>query len=188
MIPSINQLTSGLSFAFSLLSGRPFDIIKSRTNISPLGLWHVMFFNLIFSVIAELFFYQSISLKGLHSRIILASIPLTAIKIILFIFFIFYLSTFMKRINYFYNFIISFLWLLAITFLIIYFVFPIQAVHFILLITGFVLSIQILISQFKIAKQLLDVSTLSAIGIVFSNIFIGMFVGYIYDYSHSFFM
>ena len=41
MIPSIGQLTSGLSFAFSLLRGRPFDLIKSQVNIGPLGLWHV---------------------------------------------------------------------------------------------------------------------------------------------------
>ena len=35
MIPSISQLTSGLSFAFSLLRGRPFDLIKSLIDFFP---------------------------------------------------------------------------------------------------------------------------------------------------------
>ena len=78
--------------------------------------------------------------------------------------------------------------LLAIIFLISYLAFPVPAIHFILLIAGFVLSIQILIVQFKIAKQLLDVLTLSAIAIVFSNILIGVFVGYIYEFSLSIFV
>jgi len=54
-------------------------------------------------------------------------------------------------------------------------------------IVGAVISIQILIVQFKIAKQLLDLTTLSAIGIVFGNIIIGLIVGYLDQIFYSFF-
>ena len=55
-------------------------------------------------------------------------------------------------------------------------------------IIGAVISIQILIVQFKIAKQLLDLTTLSAIGIVFGNIIIGLIVGYLDQIFYGFFV
>ena len=62
-----------------------------------------------------------------------------------------------------------------------------QDIALLIAIVGAVISIQILIVQFKIAKQLLDLTTLSAIGIVFGNIIIGLIVGYLDQIFYSFF-
>ena len=64
----------------------------------------------------------------------------------------------------------------------------ILCVFLLVAIIGAVISIQILISQFKIAKQLLDVSTLAAIGIVFGNIIIGLIVGFLDQIFYGFFV
>ena len=96
------------------------------------------------------------------------------IELSLFVFFVFYLLRIINRINYFYNFTIAFFWLvtlqssLVLVVTILLWVLP--GISLLVAIIGAVISIQILISQFKIAKQLLDVSTLAAIGIVFGNI------------------
>ena len=76
MIPSINQLTSGLSFAFSLLRGRPFDLIKSQVNIGPLGLWHALFITCIISILAKLAIFQIAIPHELPIRMILSTIQL----------------------------------------------------------------------------------------------------------------
>ena len=192
MIPSISQLTSGLSFAFSLLRGRPFDLIKSQVNIGPLGLWHVLFITCIISILAKLAIFQIAIPHELPIRMILSIIPLMVIELSLFVFFVFYLLRIINRINYFYNFTIAFFWLvtlqssLVLVVTILLWVLP--GISLLVAIIGAVISIQILISQFKIAKQLLDVSTLAAIGIVFGNIIIGLIVGFLDQIFYGFFV
>ena len=192
MIPSISQLTSGLSFAFSLLRGRPFDLIKSQVNIGPLGLWHVLFITCIISILAKLAIFQIAIPHELPIRMILSTIPLMVIELSLFVFFVFYLLRIINRINYFYNFTIAFFWLvtlqssLVLVVTILLWVLP--GISLLVAIIGAVISIQILISQFKIAKQLLDVSTLAAIGIVFGNIIIGLVVGFLDQIFYGFFV
>ena len=192
MIPSISQLTSGLSFAFSLLRGRSFDLIKSQVNIGPLGLWHVLFITCIISILAKLAIFQIAIPHELPIRMILSTIPLMVIELSLFVFFVFYLLRVINRINYFYNFTIAFFWLvtlqssLVLVVTILLWVLP--GISLLVAIIGAVISIQILISQFKIAKQLLDVSTLAAIGIVFGNIIIGLIVGFLDQIFYGFFV
>ncbi len=192
MIPSISQLTSGLSFAFSLLRGRPFDLIKSQVNTGPLGLWHVLFITCIISILAKLAIFQIAIPHELPIRMILSTIPLMVIELSLFVFFVFYLLRIINRINYFYNFTIAFFWLvtlqssLVLVVTILLWVLP--GISLLVAIIGAVISIQILISQFKIAKQLLDVSTLAAIGIVFGNIIIGLIVGFLDQIFYGFFV
>ena len=192
MIPSISQLTSGLSFAFSLLRGRPFDLIKSQVNIGPLGLWHVLFITCIISILAKLAIFQIAIPHELPIRMILSTIPLMVIELSLFVFFVFYLLRIINRINYFYNFTVAFFWLvtlkssLVLVVTILLWVLP--GISLLVAIIGAVISIQILISQFKIAKQLLDVSTLAAIGIVFGNIIIGLIVGFLDQIFYGFFV
>ena len=192
MIPSISQLTSGLSFAFSLLRGRPFDLIKSQVNIGPLGLWHVLFITCIISILAKLAIFQIAIPHELPIRMILSIIPLMVIELSLVVFFVFYLLRIINRINYFYNFTIAFFWLvtlqssLVLVVTILLWVLP--GISLLVAIIGAVISIQILISQFKIAKQLLDVSTLAAIGIVFGNIIIGLIVGFLDQIFYGFFV
>ena len=192
MIPSISQLTSGLSFAFSLLRGRPFDLIKSKVNIGPLGLWHVLFITCIISILAKLAIFQIAIPHELPIRMILSTITLMVIELSLFVFFVFYLLRIINRINYFYNFTIAFFWLvtlqssLVLVVTILLWVLP--GISLLVAIIGAVISIQILISQFKIAKQLLDVSTLAAIGIVFGNIIIGLIVGFLDQIFYGFFV
>ncbi len=192
MIPSISQLTSGLSFAFSLLRGRSFDLIKSQVNIGPLGLWHVLFITCIISILAKLAIFQIAIPHELPIRMILSTIPLMVIELSLFVFFVFYLLRIINRINYFYNFTIAFFWLvtlqssLVLVVTILLWVLP--GISLLVAIIGAVISIQILISQFKIAKQLLDVSTLAAIGIVFGNIIIGLIVGFLDQIFYGFFV
>ena len=192
MIPSISQLISGLSFAFSLLRGRPFDLIKSQVNIGPLGLWHVLFITCIISILAKLAIFQIAIPHELPIRMILSTIPLMVIELSLFVFFVFYLLRIINRINYFYNFTIAFFWLvtlqssLVLVVTILLWVLP--GISLLVAIIGAVISIQILISQFKIAKQLLDVSTLAAIGIVFGNIIIGLIVGFLDQIFYGFFV
>ena len=192
MIPSISQLASGLRFAFSLLRGRPFDLIKSQVNIGPLGLWHVLFITCIISILAKLAIFQIAIPHELPIRMILSTIPLMVIELSLFVFFVFYLLRIINRINYFYNFTIAFFWLvtlqssLVLVVTILLWVLP--GISLLVAIIGAVISIQILISQFKIAKQLLDVSTLAAIGIVFGNIIIGLIVGFLDQIFYGFFV
>ena len=192
MIPSISQLTSGLSFAFSLLRGRSFDLIKSQVNIGPLGLWHVLFITCIISILAKLAIFQIAIPHELPIRMILSTIPLMVIELSLFVFFVFYLLRIINSINYFYNFTIAFFWLvtlqssLVLVVTILLWVLP--GISLLVAIIGAVISIQILISQFKIAKQLLDVSTLAAIGIVFGNIIIGLIVGFLDQIFYGFFV
>ena len=192
MIPSISQLTSGLSFAFSLLRGRPFDLIKSQVNIGPLGLWHVLFITCIISILAKLAIFQIAIPHELPIRMILSTIPLMVIELSLFVFFVFYLLRIINRTNYFDNFTIAFFWLvtlqssLVLVVTILLWVLP--GISLLVAIIGAVISIQILISQFKIAKQLLDVSTLAAIGIVFGNIIIGLIVGFLDQIFYGFFV
>ena len=192
MIPSINQLTSGLSFAFSLLRGRPFDLIKSQVNLGPIGLWHVLFITCIISILAKLAIFQIAIPHELPIRMILSTIPLMVIELSLFVFFVFYLLRIINRINYFYNFTIAFFWLvtlqssLVLVVTILLWVLP--GISLLIAIIGAVISIQILISQFKIAKKLLDVSTLAAIGIVFGNIIIGLIVGFLDQIFYGFFV
>jgi len=192
MIPSISQLTSGLSFAFSLLRGRSFDLIKSQVNIGPLGLWHVLFITCIISILAKLAIFQIAIPHELPIRMILSTIPLMVIELSLFVFFVFYLLRIINRVNYFYNFTIAFFWLvtlqssLVLVVTILLWVLP--GISLLVAIIGAVISIQILISQFKIAKQLLDVSTLAAIGIVFGNIIIGLIVGFLDQIFYGFFV
>ena len=192
MIPSISQLTSGLTFAFSLLRGRPFDLIKSQVKIGPLGLWHVLFITCIISILAKLAIFQIAIPHELPIRMILSTIPLMVIELSLFVFFVFYLLRIINRINYFYNFTIAFFWLvtlqssLVLVVTILLWVLP--GISLLVAIIGAVISIQILISQFKIAKQLLDVSTLAAIGIVFGNIIIGLIVGFLDQIFYGFFV
>jgi hypothetical protein len=192
MIPSISQLTSGLSFAFSLLRGRPFDLIKSQVNIGPLGLWHVLFITCIISILAKLAIFQIAIPHELPIRMILSTIPLMVIELSLFVFFVFYLLRIINRINYFYNFTIAFFWLVTLQSLLVLVVtillWVLPGISLLVAIIGAVISIQILISQFKIAKQLLDVSTLAAIGIVFGNIIIGLIVGFLDQIFYGFFV
>ena len=192
MIPSISQLTSGLSFAFSLLRGRPFDLIKSQVNIGPLGLWHVLFITCIISILAKLAIFQIAIPHELPIRMILSTIPLMVIELSIFVFFVFYLLRIINRINYFYNFTIAFFWLVTLQSLLVLVVtillWVLPGISLLVAIIGAVISIQILISQFKIAKQLLDVSTLAAIGIVFGNIIIGLIVGFLDQIFYGFFM
>ena len=183
MIPSFSQLMSGLSFAFSLLRGRPFDLVKSQVNIGPLGLWHVLFITSIVSILAKLAIFQIAIPHDLPLRMILSTIPLMVIELSLFVFFVYYLLNLLKRNNYFYNFIISFFWLVtlqsSLVLMITVLLWVLPDIALLIAIVGAVISIQILIVQFKIAKQLLDLTTLSAIGIVFGNIIIGLIVGYL---------
>ena len=191
MIPSFSQLMSGLSFAFSLLRGRPFDLVKSQVNIGPLGLWHVLFITSIVSILAKLAIFQIAIPHDLPLRMILSTIPLMVIELSLFVFFVYYLLNLLKRNNYFYNFIISFFWLVtlqsSLVLMITVLLWVLPDIALLIAIVGAVISIQILIVQFKIAKQLLDLTTLSAIGIVFGNIIIGLVVGYLDQIYHSFF-
>ena len=113
-------------------------------------------------------------------------------------FYIYYLALhcilrcFFFFLNYFYNFTIAFFWLvtlqssLVLVVTILLWVLP--GISLLVAIIGAVISIQILISQFKIAKQLLDVSTLAAIGIVFGNIIIGLIVGFLDQIFYGFFV
>ena len=192
MIPSINQLMSGLSFAFSLLRGRPFDLVKSQVNVGPLGLWHVLFITTIISILAKLAIYNIAMPHDLPTRMIFATIPLMVIELSLFVFFVFYLLNILKRSNYFYNFIISFFWLVtlqsSLVLIITILLWMVPDIALLIAIIGAVISIQILIVQFKIAKQLLDLTTLSAIGIVFGNIIIGLIVGYLDQIFYGFFV
>ena len=191
MIPSLSQLMSGLSFAFSLLRGRPFDLVKSQVNIGPLGLWHVLFITSIVSILAKLAIFQIAIPHDLPLRMILSTIPLMVIELSLFVFFVYYLLNLLKRNNYFYNFIISFFWLVtlqsSLVLMITVLLWVLPDIALLIAIVGAVISIQILIVQFKIAKQLLDLTTLSAIGIVFGNIIIGLIVGYLDQIFYSFF-
>ena len=191
MIPSFSQLMSGLSFAFSLLRGRPFDLVKSQVNIGPLGLWHVLFITSIVSILAKLAIFQIAIPHELPLRMILSTIPLMIIELSLFVFFVYYLLNLLKRNNYFYNFIISFFWLVtlqsSLVLMITVLLWVLPDIALLIAIVGAVISIQILIVQFKIAKQLLDLTTLSAIGIVFGNIIIGLIVGYLDQIFYSFF-
>ena len=191
MIPSFSQLMSGLSFAFSLLRGRPFDLVKSQVNIGPLGLWHVLFITSIVSILAKLAIFQIAIPHDLPLRMILSTIPLMVIELSLFVFFVYYLLNLLKRNNYFYNFIISFFWLVtlqsSLVLMITVLLWVLPDIALLIAIVGAVISIQILIVQFKIAKQLLDLTTLSAIGIVFGNIIIGLIVGYLDQVFYSFF-
>ena len=191
MIPSFSQLMSGLSFAFSLLRGRPFDLVKSQVNIGPLGLWHVLFITSIVSILAKLAIFQIAIPHELPLRMILSTIPLMIIELSLFVFFVYYLLNLLKRNNYFYNFIISFFWLVtlqsSLVLMITVLLWVLPDIALLIAIVGAVISIQILIVQFKIAKQLLDLTTLSAIGIVFGNIIIGLVVGYLDQIFYSFF-
>ena len=191
MIPSFSQLMSGLSFAFSLLRGRPFDLVKSQVNIGPLGLWHVLFITSIVSILAKLAIFQFAIPHDLPLRMILSTIPLMVIELSLFVFFVYYLLNLLKRNNYFYNFIISFFWLVtlqsSLVLMITVLLWVLPDIALLIAIVGAVISIQILIVQFKIAKQLLDLTTLSAIGIVFGNIIIGLIVGYLDQIFYSFF-
>jgi len=191
MIPSFSQLMSGLSFAFSLLRGRPFDLVKSQVNIGPLGLWHVLFITSIVSILAKLAIFQIAIPHDLPLRMILSTIPLMIIELSLFVFFVYYLLNLLKRNNYFYNFIISFFWLVtlqsSLVLMITVLLWVLPDIALLIAIVGAVISIQILIVQFKIAKQLLDLTTLSAIGIVFGNIIIGLIVGYLDQIFYSFF-
>ena len=192
MIPSISQLTSGLSFAFSLLRGRSFDLIKSQVNIGPLGLWHVLFITCIISILAKLAIFQIAIPHELPIRMILSTIPLMVIELSLFVFFVFYLLRIINRINYFYNFTIAFFWLVtlqsSLVLVVTILLWALPGISLLVAIIGAVISIQILISQFKIAKQLLDVSTLAAIGIVFGNIIIGLIVGFLDQIFYGFFV
>tara|TARA_B100001057_G_scaffold484726_1_gene563245 strand:+ start:6524 stop:7081 length:558 start_codon:yes stop_codon:yes gene_type:complete len=182
---------SGLSFAFSLLRGRPFDLVKSQVNIGPLGLWHVLFITSIVSILAKLAIFQIAIPHDLPLRMILSTIPLMVIELSLFVFFVYYLLNLLKRNNYFYNFIISFFWLVtlqsSLVLMITVLLWVLPDIALLIAIVGAVISIQILIVQFKIAKQLLDLTTLSAIGIVFGNIIIGLIVGYLDQIFYSFF-
>ena len=191
MIPSFSQLMSGLSFAFSLLRGRPFDLVKSQVNIGPLGLWHVLFITSIVSILAKLAIFQIAIPHDLPLRMILSTIPLMVIELSLFVFFVYYLLNLLKRNNYFYNFIVSFFWLVtlqsSLVLMITVLLWVLPDIALLIAIVGAVISIQILIVQFKIAKQLLDLTTLSAIGIVFGNIIIGLIVGYLDQIFYSFF-
>ena len=191
MIPSFSQLMSGLSFAFSLLRGRPFDLVKSQVNIGPLGLWHVLFITSIVSILAKLAIFQIAIPHDLPLRMILSTIPLMVIELSLFVFFVYYLLNLLKRNNYFYNFIIAFFWLVtlqsSLVLMITVLLWILPDIALLIAIVGAVISIQILIVQFKIAKQLLDLTTLSAIGIVFGNIIIGLIVGYLDQIFYSFF-
>jgi hypothetical protein len=123
---------------------------------------------------------------------ILATIPLMIIELSLFVFFVFYLLNILKRSNYFYNFIISFFWLVtlqsSLVLMITILLWLVPDIALLTAIIGAVISIQILIVQFKIAKQLLDLTTLSAIGIVFGNIIIGLIVGYLDQIFYGFFV
>ena len=191
MIPSFNQLLSGLSFAFSLLRGRSFELIKSQVNIDPLGLWQVLFVTCVISILAKLTIFKIAIANALPTRMILATIPLMVIELCLFTFFIFYLLVILKRQNYFYNFMISFLWLVtlqsSLVLIISVLLWVLPSIALLVALVGAVVSIQILIVQFKIAKQLLDVSSLIAIAIVFGNIIVGLLVGLLDQFSYGLF-
>lgn len=191
MIPSFNQLLSGLSFAFSLLRGRSFELIKSQVNIDPLGLWQVLFVTCVISILAKLTIFKIAISNALPTRMILSTIPLMVIELCLFTFFIFYLLVILKRQNYFYNFMISFLWLVtlqsSLVLIISVLLWVLPSIALLVALVGAVVSIQILIVQFKIAKQLLDVSSLIAIAIVFGNIIVGLLVGLLDQFSYGLF-
>lgn len=191
MIPSFNQLLSGLSFAFSLLRGRSFELIKSQVNIDPLGLWQVLFVTCVISILAKLTIFKIAIANALPTRMILATIPLMVIELCLFTFFIFYLLVILKRQNYFYNFMISFLWLVtlqsSLVLIISVLLWVLPSIALLVALVGAIVSIQILIVQFKIAKQLLDVSSLIAIAIVFGNIIVGLLVGLLDQFSYGLF-
>ena len=191
MIPSFNQLLSGLSFASSLLRGRSFELIKSQVNIDLLGLWQVLFVTCVISILAKLTIFKIAIANALPTRMILATIPLMVIELCLFTFFIFYLLVILKRQNYFYNFMVSFLWLVtlqsSLVLMISVLLWALPSIALIVALVGAVVSIQILIVQFKIAKQLLDVSSLIAIAIVFGNIIVGLLVGLLDQFSYGLF-
>ena len=191
MIPSFNQLLSGLSFAFSLLRGRSFELIKSQVNIDPLGLWQVLFVTCVISILAKLTIFKIAIANELPTRMILATIPLMVIELCLFTFFIFYLLVILKRQNYFYNFMVSFLWLVtlqsSLVLIISVLLWVLPSIALLVALVGAIVSIQILIVQFKIAKQLLDVSSLIAIAIVFGNIIVGLLVGLLDQFSYGLF-
>ena len=191
MIPSFNQLLSGLSFAFSLLRGRSFELIKSQVKIDPLGLWQVLFVTCVISILAKLTIFKIAIANALPIRMILATIPLMVIELCLFTFFIFYLLVILKRQNYFYNFMISFLWLVtlqsSLVLIISVLLWVLPSIALLVALVCAVVSIQILIVQFKIAKQLLDVSSLIAIAIVFGNIIVGLLVGLLDQFSYGLF-
>ena len=157
-----------------------------------MGLWHVLFITTIISILAKLAIYNIAMPHELPTRMILATIPLMVIELSLFVFFVFYLLNILKRSNYFYNFIISFFWLVtlqsSLVLIITILLWMVPDIALLIAIIGAVISIQILIVQFKIAKQLLDLTTLSAIGIVFGNIIIGLIVGYLDQIFYGFFV
>ena len=191
MIHSFNQLLSGLSFAFSLLRGRSFELVKSQVNIDPLGLWQVLFVTCVISILAKLTIFKIAIANALPTRMILATIPLMVIELCLFTFFIFYLLVILKRQNYFYNFMVSFLWLVtlqsSLVLIISVLLWVLPSIALVVALVGAVVSIQILIVQFKIAKKLLDVSSLIAISIVFGNIIVGLLVGLLDQFSYGLF-
>ena len=191
MIPSFNQLLSGLSFAFSLLRGRSFELIKSQVKIDPLGLWQVLFVTCVISILAKLTIFKIAIANALPTRMILATIPLMVIELCLFTFFIFYLLVILKRQNYFFNFMVSFLWLVtlqsSLVLIISVLLWLLPSIALVVALVGAVVSIQILIVQFKIAKKLLDVSSLIAISIVFGNIIVGLLVGLLDQFSYGLF-
>ncbi len=107
------------------------------------------------------------------------------------LFFIFYLLVILKRQNYFYNFMVSFLWLVtlqsSLVLIISVLLWVLPSIALVVALVGAVVSIQILIVQFKIAKKLLDVSSLIAISIVFGNIIVGLLVGLLDQFSYGLF-
>ena len=189
MFPSLVQIFSGLDFAFLLLRGREFDLIKSKVNFSSLGLWHVLFFSTFISILAKLTILKIAFINPLPSRLIIATIPLMIIELCLFTMFVFYIIKFLNKGNYFFNFIISFLWLVSLQSLLVFLIslllwfFP--SIALIVGIIGAVISIQILIVQFKLGRQLLNVGVMMAGGIVLGNVIIGILVGLLDQFAFS---
>ena len=181
MLPSLKEIVSGLNFAISLLRGQSFDVIKSKVIISPLGLWYVLVTTTFISILAKLTILKLAIVHNLPIRFVISTFPLMIIELCLFTMFVLYLLRFINKETYFYNFIISFLWLvslqssLVLLISILLWLFPALAIFVALV--GAVISIQILVTQFRLARQLLDVSGLIAAVIVLGNILIGIVVG-----------
>ena len=182
-MPNLKHIISGLTFAFSLLRGQSFDLIKSQVILGPLGLWHALIVTNFISILAKLTILKLAVVHNLPTRMVLATFPLMVIELCLFTMFIFYFLKYINRQNYFYNFIISFLWLISlqsgIVFLISILLWSFPSLALIVALVGAVISIQILVVQFKIARQLLDVSSIIAVSIVLANIIIGLLVGFL---------
>tara|TARA_B100000029_G_scaffold162944_1_gene159037 strand:+ start:8071 stop:8652 length:582 start_codon:yes stop_codon:yes gene_type:complete len=189
MFPSLLQISSGLNFAFLLLRGKEFDLIKSKIIVSPLGLWHVIFFATIISILAKLTILKIAFINPLPSRLIIATIPLMIIELCLFTMFVFYLTKLLNKENYFFNFIISFLWLVSLQSLLVFLIslllwfFP--SVALLVGIIGAVISIQILVVQFKLGRQLLNVGAMIAGCIVLGNVIVGILVGVLDQVAYS---